>query len=117
MHFFREKVFLAFLRSTKTATAATPLATCCSNQSPGPSMGASTPPETPTLSYWGWAVSQTADAAVRTKAVVQTLVSRSSALTGRVSGSSPSANFSLLMGVRAPPTGLSHIHNGMLAAR
>ena len=36
MHFVREKELCAFLRSTETATGVTPLATCCSDQSPSP---------------------------------------------------------------------------------
>ena len=76
MHFVREKEFCAFLGSTETATAVTPLATCCSNLSPSPSTSASTPPETPAPGCWGWAVSRAVDAAVRARALVHALVSR-----------------------------------------
>ena len=97
IHLVREKESCALLRYTGTATAVTPLATSFSNQSLSPSTRVSTPPEMPTPSFWGWEVLRTADAAVRARALVKALVSKSSALTGRASGSSSSAKFRLFL--------------------
>ena len=106
------------MRSTETATAVTPLATCCSNQSLSPRTRVYTPaPKTPTPSCWGWVVSHAVYEAVRARALVQALVSKSSVLTGRASGSSLSEYFYLLMGVSAPSPGLSRIHGGISAVR
>ena len=53
IHFVHKKNFCAFMGSIETATAVTPLAPCCSNQSRSPKTRVSTPLETPTPSCWG----------------------------------------------------------------